>query len=163
MNSRILSTLFVLTFLFAGCKGTDTASSNTEPNSEIPVTGSPGEVLAENETSTSDAREGKPIDSPTEAVNTFIIAMREKNSDLMRATLSEATVRRFDELAKKENKSFYEIAAIDDYQDKMPEVRNEQITGNRATLEIKNEKTGDFDPMPFVKEAGSWKIAVFEQ
>ena len=41
----------------------------------------------------------------------------------------------------------------------MPETRNEKITGDTATLEIKNEKTGKWDSLPFVKEDSEWKIA----
>jgi hypothetical protein len=42
----------------------------------------------------------------------------------------------------------------------MPETRNEKINGDMATLEVKNEKTDKWDPLPFVKENGEWKIAL---
>ena len=42
----------------------------------------------------------------------------------------------------------------------LPPSRNEKITGDVAILEIKNEKTGQWDPLPFVKEDGNWKLAV---
>jgi len=41
-----------------------------------------------------------------------------------------------------------------------PETRNEKIEGETATVEVKNETTGEFDmKMPFVREDGTWKIA----
>ncbi len=48
----------------------------------------------------------------------------------------------------------------DDKDEKLPETRNEKITGDTATLEVKNDKTGKWDTLPFVKENGEWKIAL---
>ena len=43
---------------------------------------------------------------------------------------------------------------------KAPETRNEKIEGETATVEVKNETTGEFDmKMPLVKENGAWKLA----
>lgn len=46
----------------------------------------------------------------------------------------------------------------------MPETRNEKITGDKATLEIKDKDTKDDKWMsfPFVKQDGVWKMA-FEE
>ena len=43
--------------------------------------------------------------------------------------------------------------------DKMPELRNEKITGDTATVEMKRDKSDKWDTVPFVKEDGEWKIA----
>jgi hypothetical protein len=40
------------------------------------------------------------------------------------------------------------------------ETRSEKIEGDAATVEIRNETTGEFDmKMPFVRENGAWKLA----
>jgi hypothetical protein len=44
--------------------------------------------------------------------------------------------------------------------DKMPESRNEKISGDSATLELHNEDANRWDTMYFVKEDGAWKIAL---
>ena len=44
--------------------------------------------------------------------------------------------------------------------DKMPESRNEKITGDSATLELHNEEANRWDTMYFIKEDGAWKIAL---
>jgi hypothetical protein len=41
----------------------------------------------------------------------------------------------------------------------LPEMRNEKINGDSATLEIKGKKTGNWETWNFVKEDGGWKIA----
>jgi hypothetical protein len=43
---------------------------------------------------------------------------------------------------------------------KLPASRNEKITGNVAILEVKNEKTGAWDALPFSNEDGQWKLAI---
>jgi hypothetical protein len=43
---------------------------------------------------------------------------------------------------------------------KLPATRNEKITGDVAILEVKNEKTGAWDALPFAKEDGQWKLAI---
>lgn len=37
---------------------------------------------------------------------------------------------------------------------KVPEMRNEKIEGDTATLEVKNDATNKFERFPFVKEDG---------
>jgi hypothetical protein len=69
----------------------------------------------------------------------------------------------FDKLAKEQNKSTDDMLKDlhkDDKGEKIPETRNEKITGDTATLEVKNEKTSKWDTLPFVKENGEWKIAL---
>jgi hypothetical protein len=44
-----------------------------------------------------------------------------------------------------------------------PETRNEKIEGDKATLEIKDDKMDKWDTVPFVREDGQWKIAIFDQ
>lgn len=38
------------------------------------------------------------------------------------------------------------------------ETRNEQITGDHATVEVKGAQEDEWNPIPFVKEDGSWKL-----
>jgi hypothetical protein len=42
----------------------------------------------------------------------------------------------------------------------IPEMRNEKMEGDTATLEIKNAKTESWETIPFVKEGDEWKIAL---
>jgi hypothetical protein len=39
-------------------------------------------------------------------------------------------------------------------------MRNEKIEGDTATLEVKNEKTTEWETLYFVKETDEWKIAL---
>ena len=101
--------------------------------------------------------------TPTATFKAFYEASKKKDVPGMKKTLSKGTLDMFDKLAKEQNKTTDEMLKAvdkDDKSDKMPETRNEKITGDTATLEVKNDKTNKWDPLPFVKENGEWKIAL---
>jgi hypothetical protein len=101
--------------------------------------------------------------TPTATFKAFYDASKKKDVPAMKKTLSKGTLDMFDKLAKEQNKTTDEMLKDvdkDDKSEKMPETRNEKITGDTATLEVKNEKTNKWDTLPFVKENGEWKIAL---
>ena len=101
--------------------------------------------------------------SPTATFKTFFEASKKKDAAAMKKSLSKGTLDMFDKLAKEQNKSTDDMLKEvdkDDKDEKLPETRNEKITGDTATLEVKNDKTGKWDTLPFVKENGEWKIAL---
>ena len=101
--------------------------------------------------------------SPTATFKSFYEASKKKDAAGMRKALSKGTLDMFDKLAKAQNKSTDDMLKEvdkDDKSEKMPETRNEKITGDTATLEVKNDKTSKWDTLPFVKENGEWKIAL---
>ena len=101
--------------------------------------------------------------TPTATFKAFYDASKKKDVAGMKKTLSKGTLDMFDKLAKEQNKTTDDMLKEvdkDDKSDKMPETRNEKINGDTATLEVKNEKTNKWEPLPFVKENGEWKIAL---
>jgi hypothetical protein len=100
--------------------------------------------------------------SPTKTFKAFFEASKKKDVAGMKKSLSKGTVEMFDKLGKEQNKSTDDmLKGLDTTkEEKEPETRNEKITGDTATLEVKNEKTGSWDTLPFVKENGEWKIAL---
>ena len=101
--------------------------------------------------------------TPTATFKAFYEASKKKDAAAIKKTLSKGTLDMFDKLAKEQNKTTDEMLKEvdkDDKSEKMPETRNEKITGDTATLEVKNDKTNKWDPLPFVKENGEWKIAL---
>ena len=100
--------------------------------------------------------------SPTATFKAFYEAQKKKDAAGMKKALSKGTLDMFDKLAKAQNKSTDDMLKEINKDDKSekPESRNEKITGDTATLEVKNDKTGKWDPLPFVKENGEWKIAL---
>ncbi len=107
--------------------------------------------------------------SPTATMQAYFEAMQKKDAEALKKTLSKGTLDMFEQFAKAQNppKTLDEalktgLSSTTNTGEKMPETRNEKIDGDKATLEIKNDKTGQFETVPFVKEDGNWKIA-FDQ
>ncbi len=108
--------------------------------------------------------------SPTATLKTYFEALQKKDAAGLKKTLSKGTLDMFEQFAKaqKPPKTLDEAlqtglaSATAGDSNKMPETRNEKIDGEKATLEVKNDKSGAWETVPFVKEDGDWKIA-FDQ
>jgi hypothetical protein len=108
--------------------------------------------------------------SPTATLKTYFEALQKKDAAGLKKTLSKGTLEMFEQFAKAQSppKTLDEAlqtglaSTTNTGSDKMPETRNEKIDGEKATLEVKNDKTGQWETVPFVKEEGDWKIA-FDQ
>ena len=79
------------------------------------------------------------------------------------STLSKDSVDFLTAEAKKENKTLEaaltESLKTSDVPATAPETRNEKIDGDKATLEVKDDKVADkWDTFNFVKENGDWKL-----
>ena len=100
--------------------------------------------------------------TPTDTFKAFFDASQKNDVPGMKKQLSKSTLDMFEGLAKLQNKSVDEALKDihkNDKAEKMPETRNEKINGDSATLEVKNDQTGKWDTLPFVKEDKQWKIA----
>lgn len=102
--------------------------------------------------------------SPTAALTAYFEASKKKDVPAMKKYLSKKSLELFEAEAKKSGQ------ALDDYlkegvadpgsvADMMPEIRNEKVSGDTATVEMKRAKSDQWDTVPFVKEDDEWKIA----
>lgn len=105
--------------------------------------------------------------SPTATAKAFYEASKSRDVQGIKNSLSKGSLAMMESFAQMSNKNLDDF--LKDPQSSSPpptfEVRNEVITGETATLEIKDEK-GKWDKLPFVREDGQWKIALdkaFEQ
>ena len=98
--------------------------------------------------------------SPTETLRTFLEASRKKDVETVKKTLSRETLEIAEKSAREHNTTVDALLKKDDVQisDELPEIRNEKIEGDAATVEIKDAANG-YETLPFVKEDGRWKIA----
>lgn len=163
MRIRILVLVFLASIALPGCTGTGKTDSNGSTANEA-VSASPAASAQPSPEATDPEAETAAINSPTAAITTFVEGIRNKNEKTVRSVLSDATLKKFDGMAKEQNKSFWDLVVGEDFEEmsKMPELRNEKINGDDAILEIRNKQTGDWDPIPFVKQGGNWKIALFD-
>lgn len=135
---------------FSACGGTTTNSSeNTAVNK-----------VAENKPAETPPVKTEAAHSlnPTETVKAFISAYQKKDVDEMKKYLSKGSLDMFQKTSELQGKTEKELLTSDELPFKeMPEMRNEKIEGETATVEVKVE--GKWENTPLVKENGSWKLA----
>ena len=99
--------------------------------------------------------------SPTATAKAFYEAAKAKDVAGIKATMSKGSLDMMESFAKMQNKSLDD--ALKEPNSTPPpsnfEARNEVISGDTATVEVKDEK-GNWEKIPFVKEDGKWKIAL---
>ncbi|MDT4896630.1 MAG: hypothetical protein QOH25_1707 [Acidobacteriota bacterium] len=99
--------------------------------------------------------------SPTATAKAFTEAVKSKDVQGMKNSMSKGSLAVMESFAKMDKKSLDEF--LKEPNSSPPpatfESRNEKITGDTATLEVKDEK-GKWEEIPFVKEDGQWKIAI---
>lgn len=158
---------FYITFLviaffavLTGCGGTEPAANqpanaNAKPaNTTTANSNDPMVPVTRTEApKTNDA----PTISPVVAA--YYDALRTKNDAALKAVLTDDVIRSIEADMKEENrKDFAAFVAEYETMPKTPvEVRNEQITGNKATAEIKGGTYANWTAMVFVNDGGKWK------
>jgi hypothetical protein len=97
--------------------------------------------------------------SPTEVFKAYYDASIKKDFQTAKKYLSQGTIALMEEGAKKQGKTLDEaLKESPAPEGNMPQLANEQISGDTATVDVSAE--GHKATMPFVKEGGEWKIAM---
>jgi hypothetical protein len=100
--------------------------------------------------------------SPTATFKAFIEAQKNKDVAGMKKRLSKKSLVMAENAALAESKTVDQVLANDftaGRVQKSPEMRNEKITGDSGTLEVKYDGVKEWETMYFVKEDGDWKLA----
>jgi hypothetical protein len=105
--------------------------------------------------------------SPTGTFKAFFEGWKKNDLAAMKSRVSTGSIAFVQRMAQAENKPLDQWVqensqSADAANEPMPELRNEKIDGDRATLEVKPAKAKDWISLPFVKEGGEWKIAFDE-
>lgn len=98
--------------------------------------------------------------SPTATYKAFYKAMKDKDVAGLKKVATKKGLQEIEDDAKKANKSSDELLKEVMGTYKLPpsdESKDEKIEGDKATLQVKNEKDA-WEPMSFVKEDGEWKM-----
>ena len=100
--------------------------------------------------------------SPSDVLKQYVAASQSQDIAAMKNLLSRGSLDLIENAAKAQGTTADELLRRESMVKirSAPETRNEKIEGDAATIEVKNEKTGEYDmKMPFVRENGAWKIA----
>lgn len=98
--------------------------------------------------------------SPTDTLKNFIEASKKKDVEAIKKSLSKGSLALAEKSAQSQGIAIDELFRRDNAQmpSEVPEIRNEKVEGDTATVEVKDLTSG-YDTIPFVKEDGAWKIA----
>ena len=161
LSSAPLTALVIMTlFLAAACTTTTPTNSNTAVVSNNANTSNARPAAA---ATPSAATTASSLSTPTNTFMAFYEASKKNDVPAVIRTLSKESVDFLTAEAKKENKTLEaaltESLKTSDVPTTAPQTRNEKIDGDKATLEIKDEKVADkWDTFNFVKENGEWKL-----
>jgi hypothetical protein len=103
---------------------------------------------------------GKKAATPTEAFKLFYEATKNKDTAALRSLIAKDNLATMETEAKNRKKS------LDDYllegsravPEAMPQLGEERIDGDKATLQFKREGAANWSTAAFIKEDGGWKV-----
>jgi PBP1b-binding outer membrane lipoprotein LpoB len=154
-NVKIIACTLALVVL-VGCSSNPTTNTAT-------TSGNTPAVNTTTATTTTPAPTVKPsAATPTETAQQIFDAIKNKDIAAVKAIFTKKTLATMEDAAKKRNQSLDDVLKgfVDDAP--MPatfSARNEKIEGDRASVEVADEK-GRYSPMNFVKEDGAWKVSL---
>jgi hypothetical protein len=96
--------------------------------------------------------------SPTDVFKAYYDAAAKKDYANVKKHLSKGSIDLMEIGAKSQGKTFEEAMKESPATGPMPQLSNEKITGETATVDVTAD--GQKASMPFVKENGEWKIAL---
>ena len=155
----LLITVAAVALNIACSSAASTETTKTKGTNTAPVNQTKTETATKTETRTVTVKQS----TPTEAGESFFNSMKNKDKAAFKSLMTKDSVEILEAAASEKKMT------LDDLLDKqffpntpMPatfEQRNEKITGDRATTEMKDDK-GEWSPMTFVKEGGAWKVSL---
>ncbi len=175
---KLLNTLFItlLAISIGGCgaateqkkvdekTNTTTSETNTTTTPEMKDDDLKKDDTAKKDDSKTENTSDLASKSPSEIVKTFIQAYRDKDVATMKNIISKKSLEEMEKEAKTNKQT------LDEHLNEFmkaelpfkgdPELQNEKIDGDKATVEIKVENK--WEPTQLVKEDGQWKFT-FEQ
>ncbi len=156
MNKAIVFIAACAVFVISGCSSASPTANNADVNPKANVN-SP--VVNSN---TDDAAAATPTMSPTDVFKAMSAASAAKDVEGIKKHFTKQTLVLFDQVAAEQGKTVDQILREPNGAPfpVMPDIGEEKITGQTATLEIGDPETDSATRLPFVIENGEWKIAM---
>lgn len=105
-------------------------------------------------------------DTPGEAYKRLFAAVKEKNTERIKGTMSKLSQEFAESLADRQKKKVEQVYengfTATTFAPTLPEIRDERVSGCWAGVEVWNSKDQKWEDVPFANEDGEWKLAVGE-
>jgi hypothetical protein len=170
INKTIIFTLLVMTIALIGAA----CPSSTANNSTVKVQSKDAINTANTVNSTNPVPEVKPptltdvpvgnAQTPSEAYRMLFAAVKSQDSAKIKSMLSKGSIGLGEMASGQQKKPLEEVIkngfSETTFADAMPQIRDERVKGDFGAVEVWNESRKQWDDIPFVKEDGSWKLAI---
>ena len=145
----------------AGCSSSS-PSTNSAANANANVNSSAVNANTNTNSNASNTVAASPAMSPTEVFKAMSAASAAKDVEGIKKHFTKQTLVLFDQVAADQGKTVDEILREPDGAPfpVLPDIGEEKIDGQNATLEIGDPETDSATRLPFVIEDGEWKIAM---
>lgn len=164
MKAIKISSILLISLLFAAC-GDSAETANTNVNVAVNTNaGGPANAPVANKDPLGTAKatpEATTNEAPTlsPVYKAYCAAWEKKDEKALRNIYSADTIKDFEQQMKADNvRSLTEFLAEDNASSSLCEVRNEKITANIGTAEIRTKGYPNGITVVFVKENGEWKL-----
>ena len=159
-SAMLVLTLSIATVLTVACGGGST-NTNANANASAPTTAAKNaNTTPSTNANTSNANTSDASNSPTAVFKAFYEASKNGDEEAFKKTVSKETLTMLEEGAKEKKKTLSQALKESDVPPTMPELRNEKIDGDKATIEAKDARTDTWETFKFVKEDGRWKVVI---
>jgi hypothetical protein len=105
-------------------------------------------------------------DSPTEAYKRLYAAVKKKDTEAIKATMTKNTHAFAEMAASKSSKPIEKVFengfTATTFAETLPEIRDERINENFGAVEVYNSRDKIWEDLPFMLEDGQWKLAIGE-
>ncbi len=141
---------------------TVSACSSGQPTANNTVVNTPANVNSTAVNTNTNVAAVTPPMSPTEVFKAMSAASAKKDPDGIKKHFTKETLKLFDQVAADQGKTVDQILREPNGAPfpVLPDIGEEKITGQTATLEIGDPETDSATRLPFVIEDGEWKIAM---
>lgn len=102
--------------------------------------------------------------SPTDAYKRLFAAVKSKDVEAIKKQLTKKTIdlgkMSMERYKKTSEQAFENGFTATTYSEALPNIRDERISGDMGNIEVWNSKESKWEDLPFVREDGSWKLAM---
>ena len=105
---------------------------------------------------------GKKASTPTEAFKSFYEATKNKDVATLKKIMTKETLAEMEKEAQGKGKSLDDYLAEESQKGlppALPQLGEEKINGDTATLQFKSDKATNWSTASFIKEDGDWKVS----
>lgn len=158
MKTYLLITAILAAFLLSGCgSDSNTVANNAGPNKNTaPVNNNGGSLTPTTPTPDATSNNAPTL---TPVYKAYCAAWVKKDEAALRKIYSSDTIAHFEKTMKEDGiKSLVDFLSDDKASNELCEARNEKITGDTATAEVKTLGYPNGILVVFVKENGEWKL-----